>query len=1059
MEEYTNLQNYIEENDISGAMDYLVEMNYEEKNIKRLFEAKILITQAKHSDAETILFEKPRIKDLKQRNLYESIQRMLLIELKLSQGKQKEAELDIKDLEKYFNNNELVTIFLDKINKKSISKRNSLKKISTIKNDSSEKDTFLKLYRENSQIKEQSRWYVVDTSWFLKWKAKVGLKKKLEYSDLPFNSLWEDYSETTTPRLDNSQLIDNTVPEEMISTEDSPSYYSLKSGLSENIDFILLPEQAYLFLKKLYNPHQNILRIAIKRSDNSCIIEVFLKKIIIGYNSSHGAQLKIHKTSSKALLNSFIPLLIQKSNLSLTPDSNILKKFKFWIINTDITSQSKFITLINDQPANAVIEGSKILNRNICVEEAEISEKSILFIDNGLSGRFQLTESSDFVLCSVCKSTRNYKDLVLCSVCKVKTCSEKCLTKHKKFNTKCAGRKKRLSIFSCFCRPSLDTHKSEIHFQSSAKVKNSDPEINFETKNHSLTSSGTSTNSISPSGSYSIITIGLQNLGNTCFMNSAIQCLVHCEDLTRFFLCEDYTKKINKSNPLGTKGKLALAYADILKTMKSGKDMSIAPWSLKKTISSVAAQFEGYQQHDSHEFLNYLISGLHEDLNEIRKKPYDGSDIKFTNDQEVADESWKRHSSRNKSVIVDLMYGQYKSTLNCPKCMKVSFAFDPYNCLSLPIPQSNIKKIEVFFIPYSYDEEPVSMICFYEGNSTILDIKEQVAMRISKNSNELKVFDCKFKIPNKVVKEDLRVEVIRQSQCVFYEVPNNAEAFCVITVCFEGLATELSPRLIQVDQKETFSSLLEKVSEHMLPLLKQLLPNSTQNPESLYRVYTQSNQSICCFICDQPRCTMACKVKPSNDKISKFLKKTNFLNIKVQISRNKQRNDIMRFTKFNPLKNSSKTHNGVSIQKCFQAFSMPETLDKHNSWYCPYCKTHVQATKRLEIYRVPPILVIHLKRFKIHSYMREKNNFPIEFPKENFDISDFVIGEKPPLYDLFAVSNHFGTLLGGHYTATVYNTSKGRWYECNDSQISETSNISDTASYVLFYKAKNSVKV
>jgi uncharacterized UBP type Zn finger protein len=60
----------------------------------------------------------------------------------------------------------------------------------------------------------------------------------------------------------------------------------------------------------------------------------------------------------------------------------------------------------------------------------------------------------------------------------------------------------------------------------------------------------------------------------------------------------------------------------------------------------------------------------------------------------------------------------------------------------------------------------------------------------------------------------------------------------------------------------------------------------------------------------------------------------------------------------------------VAIDDCFEEFKKPEILDQDNMWYCNKCKAHVQATKKIEIYKVPPIFVVSLKRFKQE---RQKN--------------------------------------------------------------------------------------
>jgi ubiquitin carboxyl-terminal hydrolase 4/11/15 len=94
-----------------------------------------------------------------------------------------------------------------------------------------------------------------------------------------------------------------------------------------------------------------------------------------------------------------------------------------------------------------------------------------------------------------------------------------------------------------------------------------------------------------------------------------------------------------------------------------------------------------------------LLDSLHEDLNRVKKKPYiEMSESNNRPDAVVSREFWNGHLKRNQSIIVDLMQGQYKSTLTCPNCNKISITFDPYMTIPLPIPQHFT--LGYFFLPY-----------------------------------------------------------------------------------------------------------------------------------------------------------------------------------------------------------------------------------------------------------------------------------------------------------------------------------------------------------------------
>ena len=197
-------------------------------------------------------------------------------------------------------------------------------------------------------------------------------------------------------------------------------------------------------------------------------------------------------------------------------------------------------------------------------------------------------------------------------------------------------------------------------------------------------------------------------------------------------------------------------------------------------------------------------------------------------------------------------------------------------------------------------------------------------------------------------------------------------------------------------------------------------------------------------------------VKNENIAINKDIGKENKINInnKNLLIENHLKNDNSNNMS---KENTNQINKNISLNDLFEILGEEELLDENNLWFCENCKKKQKAMKKLEIYKTPKILIIQIKRFNRIKKLETKVDFPIK----NLDINKYIISEdknKNIKYDLFAVANHYGSLNFGHYTAICKNSLNDKWYEFNDSMVSEIKDISRIISenaYVLFYKQKN----
>ncbi|KAI0955073.1 hypothetical protein AcW1_006764 [Taiwanofungus camphoratus] len=292
------------------------------------------------------------------------------------------------------------------------------------------------------------------------------------------------------------------------------------------------------------------------------------------------------------------------------------------------------------------------------------------------------------------------------------------------------------------------------------------PSSTLKTSSYNSNSNANSSMTRSKGSTQEPGTLGLGNMGNTCFMNSALQCLTHTKELSEYFLSGVYEDELNFDNPLGMQGAIAQAFGALVRRIwvpspssssaltssySSYSTSSFTPREFKQALQRFAPQFSGYQQHDTQELVAFLLDGLHEDLNRVLKKPYvEKPEWEGGGDKELvalAKESWDGYMKRNDSVIVDLFQGQYQSTLVCPECSKVSITFDPFMYLTLPLPVQKKWRHTILYIPWDLQKPHVKIPVEINRDASFKDLRQLLGRWMSVNPNHLltlEVFSSRF---------------------------------------------------------------------------------------------------------------------------------------------------------------------------------------------------------------------------------------------------------------------------------------------------------------------------
>ena len=637
---------------------------------------------------------------------------------------------------------------------------------------------------------------------------------------------------------------------------------------------------------------------------------------------------------------------------------------------------------------------------------------------------------------------------------------------------------------------------------------------------------------------------GLANLGNTCFLNSVLQSILHTPMFAEFFTGESVLSFINPAKSKD-KGLLTVELNNLAKEMALSKTSKVSPVQFHKHFLKHFPMFSGKEQHDCHECLSLALDSLHQELSRVGENAIANPLVlenpadKQTEIKE-ADDQWKSLQGNRGSLISDVCGGQTRTSLTCDNCGNRKVLFEIFNNISLPIPArmeiplritaallndnfiqvsvviSKFSKIselilevaKMLFLPKEkiilaeyyggsiltglakYENEPIlkylresSNILAYEIVNSV-DVAESFGRKLVRYNSQGPVFQANQHV-DVLVKEVWKTGKVVEIQGDRYLISLDYEykrdlynresvaSFRSHTECTSpkimnilmyhhtirngGVVSIGFPQVVSIGSWYDMEELTEIATK--VAMRFSVVAQKPENKE-LFALKILDSATLKCGLCKKCNGCSLPKDKTEINTMKDFCIGVEWQDMyfREEIT---QHESVAEISKINFKK-------PIDISSCFDSFMNKETLDSK----CEKC-SHEKISMQVDIWRVPDILILSLKRFAYQQGVFDKIDQPVSIPFYAFDISQWVKGVEisggltlstsvlQNAYDLYAIILHSGGIAGGHYT-TLIKVSKNddnMWVLFDDASLYVVKEDPDNLmvaqnAYMLFYRRR-----
>ncbi|XP_030063959.1 ubiquitin carboxyl-terminal hydrolase 43 [Microcaecilia unicolor] len=545
---------------------------------------------------------------------------------------------------------------------------------------------------------------------------------------------------------------------------------------------------------------------------------------------------------------------------------------------------------------------------------------------------------------------------------------------------------------------------------------------------------------------------GLKNHGNTCFMNAVLQCLSNTDLLAEFLGLEQYKAELARS---GVNGLVAKGEGEITEQLAA---LVRALWTLdytpqlsvefKNVVSKHGSQFRGNSQHDALEFLLWLLDKVHEDLNsspgqkpKTLSKPLPGPEETSGNTQ-LTPQPMGGHS-----FVQEHFQAQYRSSLTCPHCLKQSNTFDPFLCVSLPIPLRQTRALNVTLVFHSkhqrflriglavplfgvvavlremvasegkiHPEQVILLELYTNGfqrsfsdDEDLNSIAEgdimyafQTLAPVTKAGGTSRISGYPQSLPSSPYSSEPEGQKLPPSGAFSSEfLPHGGLGKIQIILCnTEGSGQQASrfgpPLLMREDRAISWEQLQQCILSKMRYLMRS--EAQVQNVGVLFRVRVAGGTVAGSYLSPQDGRPL---YHPAVDRALQFSGLGGPAHVKLvlewepktkeRLFGNIQEEVVQDAESVGLQQQAHQQQHSCTLDECFQLYTKEEQLAPDDAWKCPHCKVLQQGMVKLSLWTLPDILIIHLKRFRQVGERRNKLSTLVKFPLTGLDMAPHLV--------------------------------------------------------------------